>query len=586
MSHAGRGSALLSLVLALALGACPCAEDNDGCVTTEPSNEYIRIWGGDGQIAAPGAALADPIQVTHYRSPAEDPNYAGVAGHVYFRVISGGGQVGANRPGSTLDDHYDTGINEGSDGVASARWVLGPSLGRQTVRVTFENHKGYLEFTATAHGPAVQMVAYQGQNQTATIGTKVVRPAVKIVDEQGVGVPGVLVEFTGPLYDESERTDQLGVARMPSDWTVGTAATTYVRVATARENAPSLQPLGIFGNPVTFTVNAVAAAPERLVVSAGLGQVALPSTAVQTPPAVRLVDHYGNPVVGVQVTFARVTPGGSISDSTPRTGPDGIAALGQWILGPAEGDYRLDATADGAGIVDNPATFRATASLPSGPPARIYASRDAPAAARAGYAVPFNQLPIVRVVDANGRPVRGFQLTFRAGAGSGTIGGATSAVLATNANGEAGSPDWILSRVAGQQYLTVSETIHAPLTGSPVVFTVNALPGPVAKVAKASPDQLQVPVSLALSAAQRPKVVVKDEFDNPIANVTVTFVVVAGGGSATGTTVQTGINGEATVGSWTMGNSAGQNRMQATAAGFTVEFVMNAGSVAPVAAIR
>ena len=61
--------------------------------------------------------------------------------------------------------------------------------------------------------------------------------------------------------------------------------------------------------------------------------------------------------------------------------------------------------------------------------------------------------------------------------------------------------------------------------------------------------------------------IVKDGSGTPMSAVSVTFAVVSGGGSVTGATAVTNSAGVATVGSWTLGNSAGPNSLSATVTG-------------------
>jgi len=64
-----------------------------------------------------------------------------------------------------------------------------------------------------------------------------------------------------------------------------------------------------------------------------------------------------------------------------------------------------------------------------------------------------------------------------------------------------------------------------------------------------------------------PSVVVKDEGGSPVAGVSVTFDVTAGGGSVTGASATTNSQGVARVGSWTLGATAGANKLTATVSG-------------------
>ena len=77
--------------------------------------------------------------------------------------------------------------------------------------------------------------------------------------------------------------------------------------------------------------------PVGLVIQAGDGQSVTVGTAVATPPAVRVYDGIGGGVAGVSVTFSVVSGGGSITGSPVVTDADGIATLGGWTLGTAQG---------------------------------------------------------------------------------------------------------------------------------------------------------------------------------------------------------------------------------------------------------
>ena len=66
-----------------------------------------------------------------------------------------------------------------------------------------------------------------------------------------------------------------------------------------------------------------------------------------------------------------------------------------------------------------------------------------------------------------------------------------------------------------------------------------------------------------------PSVVVTNS-SGPMAGVTVTFTVTAGGGSVTGSPTTTDAQGIATVGSWTLGPSPGANTLRATAGSISI----------------
>jgi adhesin/invasin len=75
------------------------------------------------------------------------------------------------------------------------------------------------------------------------------------------------------------------------------------------------------------------------------------------------------------------------------------------------------------------------------------------------------------------------------------------------------------------------------------------------------------------AVAIAPSVQILDGGGNPVSSLTVTFSIQSGGGSFTGGTVVTGIDGIATLGSWTLGSTPGANTLRATCAGVTPSYV-------------
>ncbi len=71
-------------------------------------------------------------------------------------------------------------------------------------------------------------------------------------------------------------------------------------------------------------------------------------------------------------------------------------------------------------------------------------------------------------------------------------------------------------------------------------------------------------VAAGTAVATRPSVKITDQNGAAASGVSVTFSVVSGGGSITGASATTGSDGVATVGSWTLGATAGANTLTAT----------------------
>jgi adhesin/invasin len=190
------------------------------------------------------------------------------------------------------------------------------------------------------------------------------------------------------------------------------------------------------------------------------------------------------------------------------------------------------------------------------PTASAVAAGDAQTAA-AGLAVPI--APAVRVTDQYGNGVSGIGVEFAVTGGGGSVTGGTPT---TGAEGTAAVGSWILGTGLGAHTLQAT----FPSTGlAPVAFSVTAVSGAPAQVNVSAGNGQTAVAGDAVTAA--PAALVLDQFGNPVGGVTVTFSVVSGGGSVTGPGPQSGANGVATVGSWTLGTTAGANALRAVAAG-------------------
>jgi hypothetical protein len=209
----------------------------------------------------------------------------------------------------------------------------------------------------TAPADVNTMTKNAGDGQNVVVGEAApVAPSVRITNQNQTPVPNVAVTFAvasggGQVSSGSTTTNASGIATAGS-WTMGTTPGPNTLTATAT---------GINGSPVTFTATAIAGAPKTITKQAGDNQTASPTEAVAVKPAVKVVDQFGNPVAGVTVTFAVASGGGSVTAGTATTGADGVATVGDWILGANEGANTLTATVAGSGITGNPASFTATA---------------------------------------------------------------------------------------------------------------------------------------------------------------------------------------------------------------------------------
>ncbi len=171
-------------------------------------------------------------------------------------------------------------------------------------------------------------------------------------------------------------------------------------------------------------------------------------------------------------------------------------------------------------------------------------------------------IPPSVVLLKNGLPNPGVTVTFVVATGGGSVVGATQV---TDANGVARLGSWTLGPTAGSQ--SVNALASDSATGTPVVFTAIASPGPLAAIVKAAGDSDTSAVGAPITIGSRPTVRSTDVFGNAVGGATISFAVASGGGIATGLTQTTGVDGLATVGGWTLGTTAGTNTLTATAPG-------------------
>ena len=197
------------LYLAAALAAimqASCKKDSP----VEPLKAAsITAASGSGQTARISAVLPSPIVVKVL-----DQHGAVFAGAAVTFTATGGGTVTAN-------------VTSNASGTAQTNWTLGSTPGNQTVSACVSGVATCATFTATATAPVATAIQKNaGDNQTGAGNTAfAVRPSVKVLDEVGVGMPGVAVTFTvtggsGSITGATATTDASGVATVGS-WVAG-----------------------------------------------------------------------------------------------------------------------------------------------------------------------------------------------------------------------------------------------------------------------------------------------------------------------------------------------------------------------------
>src|SRR6266704_2878107 len=230
----------------------------------------IALNGGNGQTATVGTALGA------YSVKVLDAAGAPVTGvPVSWAVPPNSGTIAPAQ--STTD----------VTGNATATRTLGTIAGTQTATASVGGLTGSpVTFTATAlAGSATQLVKQSIDPQTGTVATGVAAPVVKVVDQYGNGVAGVIVDFApgggGVVGAAKDTSDAAGLVSAGS-WTLGSLVGTNT-VSTTAGTLPA----------VTFTATSFAGPPAQL---AFLTEPThgLAGNAITPAVQVAIQDQYGN----------------------------------------------------------------------------------------------------------------------------------------------------------------------------------------------------------------------------------------------------------------------------------------------------
>lgn len=287
-------------------------------------------------------------------------------------------------------------------------------------------------------------------------------------------------------------------------------------------------------------------------------------------PTVVLSTRQGTPFPNLDVTFA--ASNGSVegvAQVTHQTSESGVAAVTSWTLGLTAGPSTVTVTVApphvGSYIEPNPLTFTTQAV-----PATQLGFHVVPSDAKAGETI----APPVEVEgrDHLGRWVPGFRgnVTVQPVPGVTPFGTATSAATAEN-SGRAVFVGLRIER-AGTYHLLA--TAAPDLAGTSSAFTISA--ADAFAISKVEGDSQSVLVTGAYATVPTaPKVLVVDQYENPVPNASVTFTVVNGGYvgelNSTQYTTTTGSDGKATASGWMI--TVGTNQLDAQITGNATAWV-------------
>lgn len=471
---------------------------------------------------------------------------------VLFTPATGGGRVLPGAGDTTLAAGTLTATTN-AQGTAAVGWILGPTLGAQTLRASTS---GLVPAVATATagvGPSAAVLVVRGDAQAGVVGRDLAdAPVVRVIDAAWNPVAGARVTFTvtqgagmlgGGSAPVTQTTDADGLAAAPV-WTLGSGAGRQTLVAGTPGATPAT--LGATALPGTATALALVTAPSA---SAASG------TPLGVSPVVAAVDAYGNPVPAagqsVQVAAARASGTAPAPTLTPGTSATtdslGRAAFPGLTLSGLGGPVTLQFTSAGlAGVTSQ------TITLGAGVPAVVTAVSPTAFQGLRGAPVGAATLPRVRVVDAAGNPVPNAPVAFGLTAGGGTVTGATPS---TDAAGLAGLGAWTLD--AAGSVSTVGAVVSGASGPLPTVsFTATSRRAAAVRQLGLVSGRGAAGTSVVGDAL--PGVVVLDENGLPLPGVDVLFAAPSGGGAATGLVGTTDAAGTVRVGSWSLGATGSQ----------------------------
>lgn len=286
------------------------------------------------------AAVAGPVPVP----PAvrvSDNRGRGLAGvQVDFGITTGEGSVSAY---SVTD----------AGGVAVATgWMMG-TVAQEHVLTASVAGVAPVEFRATAApGAAAALQKAGADERSAAAGTALADSiSVRVVDQYGNGIPGMMVNFTttgGLLSATRVTTGAQGHAR------VGLVVPTRPGPVQVHAGMGALE-------PQVFQVTVTHGPAAAIALLTGNGQSAYSGTAVAVAPAVHVTDAFGNAVSGSPVVFTPAPGSGVVTGGVATTNADGRAQVGSWVLGEHGANY-LMATLAGVDSVQ----FTATSLVPCG----------------------------------------------------------------------------------------------------------------------------------------------------------------------------------------------------------------------------
>lgn len=298
--------------------------------------------------------------------------------------------------------------------------------------------------------------------------------------------------------------------------------------------------------------------PETLSLARGGDQTVAAGTRLPGQIVVAVSDSRGT-LPGVTVTFTAAPGSGAVDQSTAVTNDRGEAAV-SWTAGQGVGQQTVTAS------VSPLAPLPINANVVAGPLASVTAVAGNNQAAVVGQPVPVR--PVALAADQFGNPIAGLTMTFSIGTGGGALTGATPT---TDAAGRATLGSWSLGPRA------VTNHLFAETGGIATGFDATGTPAAV--VAVTPVDQS---ANAGTAVAALPVVEARDPSGRPMDGVAIDFIITAGAGQISGATAVTDAAGRAHPSAWILGQTPGQNLLEARTPGLASPATFRADGIAAV----
>ncbi|WP_114327550.1 Ig-like domain-containing protein [Candidatus Colwellia aromaticivorans] len=288
------------------------------------------------------------------------------------------GQVNDIVNGAVNPTVYVNGIQatvaSGSFLATSVPLVNGPNT-IEAIATDQVGNQGTHQIDVTFTMPAgARMSQFSGSGQASEVTSQLVQPLVaQVLDSLGNPVAGRLVKFevtrnnggVSPIMGQP----LMRVIQIPTDGS-GKAQVFFTLGATAGEgnNRVKATAVGVVGE-VEFCATALTQPADKILMTNGDNQRGLVGSPLPNPLEALVVDIDGNPIEGIQVTFAVVKGNGNLDGNSTlvkQTGTDGVArAVLTLSLEPGINNNVVNATF--VGLARLPATFTSSGLTPGLP---------------------------------------------------------------------------------------------------------------------------------------------------------------------------------------------------------------------------